>query len=318
MGDLKRGSKFIFVGGAPRSGTTLVQNMLDSHPNIFGGPEFIHVPDIIHLRKRLHGSIARGWIDLFCSHDDVDNELRSLIENLLLPAADRDEGNKFLSEKTPGNVLVFSELLTLFPEAHFIHVVRDPRATIASMLQVGMRAKRKGIETATFTANSRVATNYVKKCLKAGFTVAKAAPEKVLTIHYERLVIDPERETKKICDFLELGWSDRMLTPSDFRHLGEQAITVNSGQIWYDPAMYNRNPEARHINKWKTLLTSSQQVEIATSFKNDAGLAQMGYDFSMDELSRTNYFFSLAYNKFIRLTGRVLRKVLSLVRMPLT
>ena len=44
------GSRFIFVGGAPRSGTTLVQNMLDSHPDILGGPEFIHIPDIINLR----------------------------------------------------------------------------------------------------------------------------------------------------------------------------------------------------------------------------------------------------------------------------
>ena len=64
MGELSRGKRFVFIGGSPRSGTTLVQNILDSHPVICGGPEFHHLPDIMNLRKALRDSIAKGWIDL--------------------------------------------------------------------------------------------------------------------------------------------------------------------------------------------------------------------------------------------------------------
>ncbi|NIA09336.1 MAG: hypothetical protein GWP10_06315 [Nitrospiraceae bacterium] len=120
MVDPNRGKRLIFVGGAPRSGTTLVQNMLDSHPDILGGPEFLHIPHIINLRKGLQHSIEREWIDLICSYDDVDKAICLLIECLLLPLADR-HGCKFLSEKTPENVLVFSELISLFPGARFIY-----------------------------------------------------------------------------------------------------------------------------------------------------------------------------------------------------
>jgi len=99
--------RLIFVGGCPRSGTTLVQNMLDSHPDIFGGPEFLHFEDLIRFRKILGRSISVGWIDLFCSHDDLDHHLRTLIQNLFLPLADR-QGCAYMSEKSPMNVLVLS------------------------------------------------------------------------------------------------------------------------------------------------------------------------------------------------------------------
>ena len=57
---MARGEQFIFVGGAARSGTTLVQNILDSYPYIIGGPEFRNIPSIIKLRNELHESIAGG------------------------------------------------------------------------------------------------------------------------------------------------------------------------------------------------------------------------------------------------------------------
>lgn len=295
MVDPIKGHRFIFVGGSPRSGTTLVQNMLDSHPDICGGPEFFHIPDIIEVRKKLHQSIAKELIDLFCSYEDVDRLICSLIESLLLPLADKYEC-KLLSEKTTANVLVFPELIDLFPGARFIHVVRDPRAIVASMLQVGIRAKKVGRPTASFVANTSTAIDYAKKCLNAGFAASKLAPDKVLTVVYERLVTDSERETKRMCDFLKIEWSSQMMHPGSVKHLGEKPI-VN--EVWYDKKTYYRDPEPGQIYKWKTQLTPIQQVIVAESFREVEGLVKLGYDFSPDDLSPISRILGLAFS-FVR------------------
>jgi hypothetical protein len=309
MAEISNGRRLIFVGGAPRSGTTLLQNMLDSHPDICGGPEFLHIPDIINLRKKLHLSISRRYIDFFCSYEEVDRHITSWIQDLLLPLADKEQC-RLLSEKTPQNILVFSELMELFPQAKFIHVIRDPRAIVSSMRKVGTRAKNKGLKPPSFAASITAGITYVKKCFDAGFTATRTKIGAVLTVVYERLVEDPATETKRICDFLELEWSDQMISPGEKKHLGEKAITSMSNEVWYNTTMYYRNPDSRNIEKWKNQLTLARQVQITTAFEDYEELKQFGYDFSIDSLVPTKCILGLNYALFFHL-GQKLYKYLS-------
>lgn len=321
---LDKGQRLIFVGGAPRSGTTLVQNILDSHPDICGSPEFIHIPDIVDLKNKLQYSANCGYIDLICSSNDVDRSIRSLIEDLLLPLADKN-GCKFLSEKTPENVLVFSEIIDLFPEARFIHVIRDPRATVSSLLEVGTRRRNKGLKPPKHTADIASAVRHTKECLTRGFSASKLAPESFLSVVYERLITEPEHETMKICEFLGIEWSSNMINPGKFTHPGEEAITAKSDETWYNSQTYNRNPDTRSLDKWKTSLTPTQRVAITTSFKDDQDLNQLGYcfsdsdmpfvkrflEFSIDNVSFIKHFFGVIYYTYTRLTSKVLYKIAS-------
>ena len=63
--------RLIFVGGSPRSGTTLVQRILDCHPEIYGGPEFDFVPSIVDLFQTMRKSIGSGRIDAFLDDASV-------------------------------------------------------------------------------------------------------------------------------------------------------------------------------------------------------------------------------------------------------
>jgi hypothetical protein len=271
----------IFVGGSPRSGTTLVQNILDSHPDVCGAPEFFCVPDIVEVRKNLHWFISVKWIDTICSYDDVDRSIARLIEDLLLPLADK-QGRTFLSEKTPRTGLVFSELLNIFPAARFIHVVRDPRAVVASLLQVGKRQKERGRKQGRGTNTVAAAINHVKAHVCAGLAASAASPERVFTVIYEELVSNPETETKKLCQFLKIPWSEEMLYPSKKTHLGETAQTEG---IWYTQETYNRDPEQTEINKWQDQLTPIQKVIITKAFRDIKGLKQLGYELSLQNFS---------------------------------
>jgi hypothetical protein len=307
-----RGKYFIFVGGAPRSGTTLVQNMLDSHPDILGGPEFMHLPDIIQLRNRLHNSIKEGRIDIYCSDSDVDKQIRFMIENLLLPIK-KKYGGKIVSEKTPGNVIVFSELLELFPESRFIHVVRDPRAIVASMLQVGKRSKKvKRLKTQDFTHNTSAAISYIKKCFENGFGAAQKAPDRIMTVMYEKLVTDPVFETKRICKFLDLEWSSEMISPQNKNHLGEKPTTRSN--VWYDENSFNRAPVKTEINKWETQLTLVQKAVIHLSFRNNKVLADLGYNFLLEDLKLGEKIVYVGIGVFWHLIYSISRTVYSFFR----
>jgi len=275
-------NRIIFLGGSPRSGTTLVQNMLDSHPDILGGPEFLHLPDVLALRQKLQVSVNKGWINLICSSDMVDAQIRAFIDNIFLSFADAHSA-KYVSEKTPENVLVFEGLLDLYPSAKFIHIVRDPRAIVASLLAVGNKARSNDQIPATHTENVISAIEYVKKCLKAGFRAAEKCPEQVHTVLYEKLVCDPESESEKLCKFLELDVDEAMLKPGEKSHLGEAAITVNSGQIWFDKNSYNSNPNTASLEKWKNQLSAHEQLIVRQQFSGMKELVALGYCFDEDD-----------------------------------
>jgi len=256
--------------------------MLDSHPDILGGPEFLHLPDVLALRHKMQASVNRGWIDLICSSEQVDTQIRNFINGIFLAFADTHSA-KFVSEKTPENVLVFEGLLDLFPGARFIHIVRDPRATVASLLSVGKKARSNSQTPAIHTANIMSAVEFVKKCLKAGFRAAEKSPENVYTIIYEKLVADPETECQKLCNFLDVNLHEEMLKPGEKVHLGEAAITVNSGQIWFDKDSYNSNPNTASLEKWKTQLRKDEQLIINKQFSRMKNMTVLGYCFDGDE-----------------------------------
>ncbi len=297
-------ARLIFVGGSPRSGTTLVQNMLDCHPDVLGGPEFLHLPDIVSLGKKLHASIDRQWIDLFCSHEEVDEKLRRLCLDFLLPLADRMQARR-LSEKTPENVLVFPELARLFPHARFLHVVRDPRAVVASLLEVGRRARQKGLKPAPFTADTQAAIQRVRRSVSKGAQAAREFPDRVMTVRYEDVVLHPERETRAICEFLGLEWTSAMCRPADKPHLGEAAITEKSNELWYDRQSYYRNPEPANLEKWRSRLKALDHLRVIRAFRDDPYLRALGYTLDPGEIPPlTRLFFPVSH-----LAQRALRKV---------
>lgn len=307
-----RGKFFIFVGGAPRSGTTLVQNMLDSHPDILGGPEFMHLPDIIQLRKKMYDSVKKRRIDLYCSYEDIDKHIRTLIEAFLLPFMEK-YGSYILSEKTPGNVLVFTELMDLFPESKFIHVLRDPRAIVASMLQVGKRAKKvREIRTQNFTHRTSSAINYIKSCLEKGFAAEQKAPARIITVTYERMVAEPVLETKRICKFLDLEWSSDMVLPQDKMHLAEKSTTRFN--VWYDQNSFNRAPVTTEIKKWETQLSQIQKAVILRSFQGDKELGRFGYDFSLDNIRITDRIIYVIIGAVWRFIYNIFRNFYILLR----
>ncbi|HEY7326796.1 MAG TPA: sulfotransferase [Gemmataceae bacterium] len=273
------GQRLVFVGGAPRSGTTLLQHILDSHSEVFGGPEFDHIPTLMEARRSVIATFDGGRIGAFCKREQIDAAFATLIQNLLLPAADAC-GARLLSEKTPFNVLFFSDLLELFACCRAVHIVRDPRAVIASLLNVGKRARAKNETSPPWTQHVGYAIDLIKPSLKRGFQAQQQYPDRVLTLTYEALVAQPEPILRKLCAFLGIVFYPSMLNPHSQKHPDQDKILRLDNGTWVDPNLGIRVIETSRIHAWQKMLSNEQIASINGEFRDHTDLLVLGYAFA--------------------------------------
>ena len=135
MGDSESGP--IFVGGYLRSGTTLMRYLLDSHSEIACGPEtevFVH-----EVRRCVEEIFASDHYEEYLrpfglSPDDVYRTFGRGVMQSFFERHRESKGKRRWADKTPANALHFEFLSRCFPEASFIHVIRDGRDVCLSML----------------------------------------------------------------------------------------------------------------------------------------------------------------------------------------
>lgn len=197
----------IFIGGQRRSGTTLMRVTLQRHPHIAGLPEchfFQHV-DFRTFFKTLRADYQSTFDRIGVGRPEMDRAVAAFIDTLFAPARTQAGARRWL-EKSPENIRRIDYLFRLFPDAQFIHMIRDPRDTLASMKQQAATHKpywRKF--TAEVTGPEWV------KCIECGKRW-KERPDQYIEVRYEDLVSEPEPTIRRVLDFLHEPWYDRMLS----------------------------------------------------------------------------------------------------------
>ncbi|HEU4912534.1 MAG TPA: sulfotransferase [Actinomycetes bacterium] len=269
----------IFILGCPRSGTTLLRVMLNAHPRIAIPPEtrFL-IP--AYLRRRRFGSLrtprqrerlARFVLDrplsrfsrLQVSPDEVRarmDKAASLGAALAAPFAAYAErlGKARWGDKRPFYYSFVDELDRMYPDAQFVHVVRDGRACAASLKRPPFDY---GSERAMVTW-----LNAVHSCRRAG---ERLGPERYHEVRYEDLVADPETSLRAMCAFLGEDFDPAMLAPEEVVDLVVPAGFEQHGQI-------KAGVNATSVAKWRQELSAG---EIATMAAVAGGwLRTFGYE----------------------------------------
>lgn len=208
---LERG--MFFIVGVPRSGTTLLQAMLASHPRIAVPPE-----TEFFMKHRPPAGAARGDEGAWVEHIDrwlasrgfteqgldagaMRARLRALGASQrtapgvfleLLAAHSERTGKPRIGEKSPHHCRHVEELAALFPHARFIHIHRDPRDVVASLMKVPW-VKGSHLTLARGWA----------KIMRDHSRLVRAMPaDRYTTVRYETLVERPEDEAARLCTFL--------------------------------------------------------------------------------------------------------------------
>jgi len=201
----------IFVGGAGRSGTTLLRVILDSHPRIACGPELKVGPKIAELWYELQTAYSPSLGELGLTAADVNAAFARLVQRLLRPYL-QQQAKPRIAEKTPNNVFYLQHLHHLFPDSPLIHVIRDGRDVVASLLTMDWADPATG-ERLPYTTDAGLAARYWADAVTAGRLTAQhpTAGPCYQEVRYEDLVARPEATLRTLFEFVGEPWDPGVL-----------------------------------------------------------------------------------------------------------
>ena len=185
----------IFIVGMPRSGTTLVEQIISSNSKIFGGGEL-------------------PFITEFCS--DFNFKFKNLNENILIGFRSNylnklkniSKGENIITDKMPQNFLYIGIIAMIFPEAKIINVKRHPAAACWSNYKQFFVSKSMG-----YSYDLEDLVKYYYNYIHLMNFWETQFPNKIYNLNYDLLTENKEFETKKLFDYLDIDFETSSLSP---------------------------------------------------------------------------------------------------------
>lgn len=199
----------IFIIGMPRSGTTLVEQILSGHSKVTG------LGELPYAAKILSAILSRGG-------SPSQHESRELREKYLSMLSKRFTGGDYFVDKMPENFRFVPMLAAAFPRAKFVHVYRNPGATCWSIFE---RYFPNGIKYSYSLEELVEYYNLYSDLMSFYSEICKAD---IFSLNYDTLTTNVEREVGRLADWLKLGGEDQMTAP----HLNPAPVkTASSEQV---------------------------------------------------------------------------------------
>ncbi len=266
--------KKFFIVGCPRSGTTLLQRILNAHPQIVIPPETAFA----ELMTRSRRGQAAHWqrvtadlgIDLALPRRGLRGlaDARDLYERMAQAHVERvrRHGIAYFGEKTPQHQRYLSLLWRLFPQAKVVLVFRDGRDVAVSL-------SRQPWMSSDLDVNFALWLHYASIQRRA----EQARPSQLHVVQYESLVSTPETEVRRICEFLELDYQPTMLSQSrDFAGVPDWEMPWKAAAL--GPITTDQ------IGQWRQVLRQ-RELHRLESWGGTA-LRRLGYTLSREDRRR--------------------------------
>ncbi|MBD8897762.1 tetratricopeptide repeat-containing sulfotransferase family protein [Rhodanobacter sp. DHG33] len=208
----------IFIVGMPRSGTSLIEQILASHPGIHGAGELTDLHDVVHS---LDASAATYPETVTALSDEA---LRRLGEAYMERAWRHAPQATHVTDKLPANFLHVGMIHRMLPHAKIIHAMRDP---MDSCFSCYARLFEDGHLDFSYDLGS-VGRYYVRYIELMRHWHRVLPPGTVLDLRYEDMVADTEGQARRLLDYLGLPWDERCL---DFHRNTRAVRTASIAQV---------------------------------------------------------------------------------------
>jgi len=283
------------VVGAPRSGTTLLRFMLDSHPDLAIPPEtgFLSIADRLTgsgdaLRRDFFAAVrtfppdAPGWNDFgledgqfWATLLDVDpfsvaDGYRAFYRSY---AARFGKGR--WGDKTPMYCMHVATIESVLPEARFVHIIRDGRDVALSLREMWFSPGH----------SMEAQAEHWRRCVSTAREQG-AGCRNYLEVRFEELILHTERVLRRICEFIELPYSaemleyhlrtpDRLVEHRDRRRIDGSLLVSHAARLRQQAAV-TLPPQAARIDTWKQRMSGDERHR----FEAIAGplLSELGYE----------------------------------------
>lgn len=293
------GEHIVFLISAPRSGSSMTQQLMISHPEINSAPEpYFMLPLLGLLETDMmqghyeHDLALNGIMGLFETHglrNTWDDSVKTLALDLYNKL--KTDQFKYFLDKTPRYYHIIPQLKKTFPEAKFIILARNPISVFASLLGHNMRGSID-----LFTRNTYV-QNDIFLSFRNMVAFHKANPESLL-LRYEDIVSDPVEQLKKVADFLNIPqWKDASYEVekefSESNRIDNRSLTKHKGVV------------TNYVKSWMKFIDTPQKKQIALDYLRLLGAdihQYLGYDMEASrqevaalKLRKTQYRFGLDF-----------------------
>ena len=204
----------IFIVGMPRSGTTLVEQIISSHHKVYGAGELSALDNLI-------APIMNDYV----THNNSLSEKNflSIRQRYLKNLSNLNTSESIITDKMPTNFKNIGFILKAFPEAKIIHLKRDAMAICWSIYQRYFPADGIG-----FAYDMKDVGQFYNSYTEMMSYWHELFPNQIYDISYEDLTINQEKETRKLLEYCELEWDENCLN----FHTNKRAIkTASSLQV---------------------------------------------------------------------------------------
>ena len=228
----QREERLIFIIGMPRSGSTLIEQILCAHSMVASVGETPYMMDAVNSFSREYSSKPRFPLSLNAQNMDKIG----LIADHYAQHIERVNDKVVIVDKTLGNFFYTGLIHLIFPNAKFIHAKRHPVATCFGCYK---RQFAPGVVTYSYDLDHLVAE--FTECTRIIDHWKSLLPAKIFTFKYEALVKDQRQMTEDLLDFCELPWEEQCL---DFHE--NSSIVTTSSQLQVKKKLYTQA-----LNEWE-------------------------------------------------------------------
>ena len=187
----------IFIVGMPRSGTTLVEQIISSHSQVTGAGE-------LNFAKQFGSDIATGITE-------ANNEtLLNFRHNYLNKLRNVSNGNLIVTDKMPQNFRYLGLLAATFPEAKIVHVKRNPAAICWANYKQYFESKNIGY---CYAIDDVISYHKLYENLMVFWS--NTLSKKIYNLDYEQLTVNQESETRQLIEYLGVDWDENCLSPQN-------------------------------------------------------------------------------------------------------
>ncbi len=200
--ETKKTRKIIFIVGMPRSGTSLVEQIISSHNNVYGGGELAFLKNIIEDRFLINSKNE----NLNLAHFDK-NILSEIHNEYIEKISQINNSDKAFTDKAPLNFRFIGFIKIIFPNSKIINCRRN------SLDICWSNFKNYFGESLPFTNNLVDLANYYKIYEDLISFWEEKFPKDVYQMNYNQLIESPEKEIKELLNFCELEWDTNCMKP---------------------------------------------------------------------------------------------------------